>query len=117
MKAWHNLMIRQCKATRTSTRSLRRIYAQKCGLHLQHCPVEYAISGLMEIIKEYNVVKDYSQFIFDVHSHQQGYWEDNCLDFLDAYLAEAVSKIRLTEIKIFPGYSRPARFRNRKDFD
>lgn len=115
MKAWQQLMIRACKSNHLSHRTLRRIFGAKCALPLCCCPLHYAVHGLMEIIKEFDLVDDWEKFMIETERHRNGkFYFTEPKTFTEAMLHQAASVIRMTEVSEFPEYRRPARFRNRE---
>lgn len=122
-------MIRQCKQNSPSPKKLRKIFAKKCGLYPHHTPLAYANQGLMEIITEFNLVKDFAKFIRDIEDTRSGtlfgvsprsglkagWMYGPEISFEEAFMKTCISVIRLTLVKNLPGYRRPAKFRNHED--
>lgn len=122
LELWELMMIRACKKTRYSTRTLRRIYAVSRAIHLEHTPIEYATHGLMVIITKYGLVRDMHDFISEIDRARTGFWYYTCpektreqytMSFNEAILYKCASVIALTDVAKFPSYHSPARFRNR----
>lgn len=107
------LLIRACKKSR-SPRILRRIYAASRALPFSLTPIEYVTHGLMEIIKDYELVKDWDTFIAEIGRKQDGeYYFREPISFAEAYLESCISVISCTAVAKFPRYPRCAWFRNK----
>jgi hypothetical protein len=119
-KNWETLMIRACKKNKYSPYVLRRIYAASRALSMEYTPIEYATNGLMEIIKKYDLVRDWHEFIIEIDQKRTAYWyrfladyQTRTMPFNEAFLLQCACLIARTEVSKLPEYRAPAWFRNR----
>lgn len=112
------LLIRQCKKNKTSMRSLRRIVGMKCALQLEHVDVSDVVHFLIEIVIEFNLVKNWDEFLLTDLNPSKTWWcylptvdKPTEKPYMDNLVDVLVSKIALTEVKIFPYFRSPLRFR------
>lgn len=105
------LLIRQCKRNKPSIRSLRRIVGMRCALNLEYVTKGDVVHFLMQIVLKFNLIRDWQEFlVFDMNPKK--WWRDDVpKDHIDNLLEQLISKVSLTEVKIFPKWRSPARFR------
>jgi hypothetical protein len=111
------LLIRQCKKDKTSMRSLRRIVGMKCALQLEHVAVSDVVHFLIEIVREYNLVRDWDEFLIVDLNPKKDYWylpeelRPKEKSYMENLVDVLISKIMMTQVNIFPYFRSPLRFR------
>ena len=111
------LLIRQCKKNKPSMRSMRRIVGMKCALSLSHVTKFDVVYFLIRIVIDYNLVRDWNEFFITDLNPKKDYFfisEENRppeKSYIDNLIDALISKVSCTEVKIFPYYRSPLRFR------
>ena len=115
---YDNLIVRQCKKNKTSMRSLRRIVGMKCALPFSYVTNADVIHFLIRIVRDYNLIKHWDEFLITELNPKKNWWYLPEIDrpkeksYMDNLADVLISKIMLTEVKIFPNFRSPLRFRN-----
>lgn len=112
------LIIRQCKKNKPSIRSLRRIVGMKCALPFEYVTQADVVHFLIEIVRDYNLIRNWDEFLITDLNPKKTWWCYVSKDkrpqektYMDNLTDALISKIMLTEVKIFPRFRSPLRFR------
>ena len=116
MDPWDNLLIRQCKQNDFNLNICYRIIEKRCALPRRYVTKEDLISHLSKIVIDYDLVRDWSQFLL-VDINPKKWYRKEEISYIDNLLEQLISKISCAEIKKFPLYRSPAYFRNKHEIN
>ena len=109
---WEILLIRQCKKNKYNINNFRRLVGKRCAIPYEHVNKSDVVHFLAEIVIDYGLIRNWTEFLLNDLNPIKWYDKNNPVPYVDNLIKELATKIMLTEIKKFPRYRSPARFRN-----
>lgn len=106
-------IIRHLKRNNPNDSILKRLVGNYYGLHSEHVGKDEIFNCLFNIVEDYDLLlhhekgKDVRNFFI-----YQDSFAPKSDDMWDHWIYKAKSRIKLSEISIFPRYPKPAYFRN-----